>query len=132
MKRASIAVAFAFSIFATASAGRPDADALDRFDRTGEMRTCIAARSADITPIDDETFLFKVGTNDYYLNETRGACNDASSNFTRMEMKLFGSQICSGEIVRIVGQQSGIYQGSCSLGDFERLARKVEDASEGN
>lgn len=126
MKRAIIVTAFAASSLTTASAGRPDADALDRFDRTGETQTCVSSRSTDITAIDENRLLFKVGANDYYLNETRGACNDADSRFTRFEMKLFGSQICSGEVIRIVGQQSGIYQGACSLGDFEKLTRKPQ------
>lgn len=125
MKRSAVAIALTFCGLSTASAGRPDAAALDRFDRTGETVACVNMRQTDITTIDEETLLFKVGPNEFYLNETRGPCNDADSNFTRMEVSLFGSRICSGEIVKIVDQSSGIFQGACSLGEFERLTRKA-------
>ena len=114
-----------------AIAGRPKADALDRFDRTGETVNCVNMRSTDVTAIDETRLLFRVGVGEYYLNETRGQCNDIDSNFSRLEMNLFGTQICSGEIIRVVDNSSGIYQGACSLGDFERLSKKpAADATE--
>lgn len=113
-----------------AAAGRPDSDALDRFDRTGETVKCVDMRRTDITAIDESTLLFRVGQSDYYLNETKGACNDADSNFSRFDIDLFNSRLCSGEILKVVENQSGIFQGACSLGDFEKLTKKpVESAS---
>lgn len=123
MKIAAGVLAAGAAFLGSASAV-PDEDALDRFDRTGETVKCVNMRGTDITPIDESRLLFRVGANDYYLNETRGQCNDIDSNFTRIEVKLFGSQICSGEIIRVVNQAGGVFQGACSLGDFEKLTKK--------
>ncbi len=112
-----------------ASAGVPDSAALERFNETGDSVKCVNMRSVDITAVNDSTFLFKVGTNDYYVNRTRDACNGASSNFTRMEVRLFGTQLCNGETLNVVEQQSGIYRGSCSLGDFQKLQKRSVDQS---
>lgn len=112
-----------------AVAGRPDEDALDRYNRTGETVNCVNMRSTDITAIDENTLLFRVGPGDYYLNTTRGACNDVDSNFTRIDVTLFGSRLCSGEILKVVDQQSGVFQGACSLGDFEKLTKKPAETA---
>jgi hypothetical protein len=106
-----------------AMAGRPDSAALDGFERTGETVSCVSLRSVDITPVDESTFLFSVG-GIYYVNETDGACHDADSNFTRIDISMFGSQLCTGEILKIVNQSSGMFKGSCSLGAFEKLVKK--------
>jgi hypothetical protein len=119
--------ALAFMLAATpAVAGMPNSEALDDFEGTGEKVHCVEMRSADITPIDESTFLFRSGTGTWYLNRTRSACNDADSRFSRLDIKLFNTQLCSGEILRVVDRQSGIFQGSCALGDFERLAKKAD------
>lgn len=109
---------------AAAHAGTPDPDALDRFDRTGETVRCVDSRSTNFTPIDDTRLLVKVGAGTYYLNELEGACRDASSNLTRFETKSFGYQICAGEILKVVHRQSGMFAGSCSFGEFEKLVKK--------
>lgn len=114
----------ALAVAGSANAGVPNSKALERFDETAETVKCVDMRSTDITAVDETTFIFKAGPNDYYLNRTRGACNGASSSFTRYEINLFGSRLCSGEIMKIVDQQSGIFRGACSLGDFTKLNRK--------
>jgi hypothetical protein len=111
------------AMVSVAAAGRPDSSALDGFDRTGETVNCLDLRSTDITPVDESTFLFRVGGN-YYVNNTRGACHDADSNFTRIDISMFGTQLCSGEILKIVDQSSGMFKGSCSLNSFEKLTKK--------
>lgn len=114
-----------FGVLALASvavAGRPDSAALDGFERTGETVNCVSLRSADITPVDESTFLFRAGGN-YYVNEARGVCHGADSNFSRIDITMFGSQLCSGEILKVVEQSSGMFKGSCSLGAFEKLTK---------
>ncbi len=124
MKKATGICAGVLAALGAASAGVPDSTALDRFDSTGETVACISARSFDIKAVDESTFLFKVGVGDFYVNRTRNACNGATSRFVRIDVILFGSQLCSGEILKVVEQRSGIFQGSCSLGDFEKLNKK--------
>ncbi len=125
MKKVIGLFAGVFAAAASAGAIEGDADTLDRFDRTGETVSCVNMRSTNITAIDENRLLFQVGTGNYYLNETRSQCNDADSNFTRFDMTLFGSRICSGEVIKVVDQSSGIFQGACSLGEFERLTKKA-------
>ncbi len=129
MKKSIAVLVCVWAAGGIASAGVPGSAALDRFDETGDSVKCVSMRSVDITAVDDNTFLFKVGMNDYYVNRTRDACTGASSNFTRMEIRLFRAQLCNGEIINVVQQQSGLFRGSCSLGDFQKLQRKpaIED-----
>ncbi len=100
-----------------------EADKLAGFTETGETENCVSMRSTGIEPIDANRLLFKVGSR-YYLNETRGSCERASSSFNRIEVTLFGPRACQGEILRVVDNQSGMFEGSCSLGEFRRLEKK--------
>ncbi len=124
MRNVIIAACSAAALFSGALAERGDKTTLDRFERTGETVNCVNMRSTDITAIDEYRLLFKVGAGTYYLNEVRGQCKDVDSGFTRLELKLFGSQICSSEIIHVVDQQSGMFHGACSLGQFEKLVLK--------
>ncbi len=114
----------------SALAGDPaadEADALDGFIPTGQSVTCVSMRSTSIDPIDENRLLFKVGTR-YYLNETRGSCERAGSSFNRIEVTLFGPRACQGEILRVVDNNSGMFEGACSLGDFQELKKKPKEA----
>ena len=113
-----------------ALAGDPAADepdALAGFEETGETVTCISMRATSIDPIDENRLLFKVGSR-YYLNETSGSCERAERAFNRIEVTLFGSRACRGEILRIVDNNSGMFEGACSLGDFRGLRKKPKEA----
>lgn len=104
------------------------AERLAKFDRTGEMTKCMSTRRiSSMTALDDNHFLVKVGPNKYYLNKV-SRCSGAASNFNRIEYRLHGSQLCRNEIIRVVDNSSGMTVGSCGLGSFERLTKKVEEA----
>ncbi len=129
MKHSIALISSLLLLAGAAAAARGDGAALDAFERTGETVSCVSMRSTDITPIDESRLLFRVGRSDYYLNETRNRCNDIDSKFTRIDVRLFGSQLCSMEILQIVDQQTGAFQGSCSLGAFEKLKKKPDAAA---
>lgn len=124
MKRVIGFAAGVMAAVSVAAAGKGDADALAKFDRTGEMTSCVNMRSTTVTAIDEDTLLFRVGSGNYYVNETGSRCNDADSGFTRIELTLYGSQLCRGEIVSVINNSNGIHQGSCILGEFEKLVKK--------
>lgn len=105
-------------------------DALDGFVETGETVDCVSMRSTSIDPIDENRLLFKVGAR-YYVNETNGTCERAGSSFNRIEVTLFGPRACRGEILRIVDNNSGIFEGACSLGEFRALKKKPKEAAAG-
>ena len=123
MKKSVAVMAFVWAASGAAVAGSPNAAALDNFDRTGETVSCVPVRSADITPVDENTVLVNTGSA-YYVNTLRGRCSRIDDNFTRIELKLFSNQICSGEIIKVVHQQSGAFLSACSFGDFEKLVKK--------
>lgn len=103
-----------------------EADVLDGFVETGRTVNCVPMRSASIDAIDENRLLFKVGSR-YYLNETSGSCERAGSSFNRIEVKLFGPRACRGEIMRVVDNRSGMFEGACSLGSFRELERKPKE-----
>lgn len=122
-----VALLAAGSAIASDPAGE-EADGLDGFVETGETVNCVSMRSTSIDPIDENRLLFKVGSR-YYVNETLGSCERAASSFNRIEITLFSPRACRGEIVRIVDNNSGFFEGSCSLGDFRALKKKPKEAA---
>lgn len=123
MKRVAASLIAGVVIVASADAGTANSKALDNFDRTGEAVNCVDSRSVDITPVGERTLLVKSGSN-YFVNETHGKCARIYDKFTRIELNLFSTQICSGEILKVVHQTNGTYLGSCSFGEFEKLTKK--------
>lgn len=105
------------------------AERLAQYEETGESRTCIStSRIGSMIALDDNHFLVEVRGGEVLLNRVRGRCNQAASAFTRMEYRVSGSQLCRNDIINIVDNSSGLWAGSCSLGDFEGLSRVEADA----
>lgn len=105
------------------------AERLAQYEATGETRTCIStSRIGSMIALDDNHFLVEMRGGEVLLNRVRGRCNQAASAFTRMEYRVTGSQLCRGDIINIVDNSSGLWSGSCSLGDFEVLVPVNNDA----
>lgn len=105
------------------------AERLAQYEATGETRTCIStSRIGSMIALDDNHFLIEVRGGEVLLNRVRGRCNQAASAFTRMEYRVTGSQLCRNDIINIVDNSSGLWSGSCSLGDFEVLVPVNNDA----
>jgi len=102
---------------------------LAEFERTGDYETCLGLRRIDqIKPLDERNFLVRVGVNDYYLNQLSSSCNGADSTFNRLQYTTSLSSLCRNEIITVVDNSTGFTVGSCSLGDFERLEQKTDNA----
>ena len=128
---ALIALSPAGSMVAAEEMSDEAAQKLERFEQTGETRSCLGLRRiSQITPLDDHLFLVRVGANEYYLNEVNGRCSGASRSFNRLQYKTSIGQLCRNEIIRVVDNSSGISVGSCGLGSFERLQEKTENDTE--
>jgi hypothetical protein len=125
-----IVTVVAGGLIASAYAQSDSKSPLDKFERTGETVNCVSMPTSDITPVDDRTFLVRTGASTFYVNETRGICRGASASFTRLELNLFGSSLCSGEIVKVVDNQTGMFRSTCTLGVFEKLKKKDAAASD--
>lgn len=97
------------------------AEALSKYERTGETRSCMSTTQISaINPLDAHHFLVRVGVSKYYLNETSG-CRGAGRAFNRIQYEVSGGQLCRNQIVQVVDNSSGFIVGSCGLGEFEEL-----------
>jgi Family of unknown function (DUF6491) len=102
---------------------------LAEFEQTGDYQTCLGLRQINqIKALDEHNFLVRVGVNQYYLNKVSGRCNGADNTFNRLQYTTSMSQLCRNEIISVVDNTAGFFVGSCSLGDFERLEKKPDDA----
>ena len=96
--------------------------ALAGYERTGETLTCLSTRSIrSIDPVDEVHWFVETRAGKVYLNTVRGGCNDADSPFTALQYSLTSSQLCRGEIIRVIDTSSGFQQGACVLGEYEAL-----------
>ena len=50
-----------------------------------------------------------------------GGCSRADSPFTYLSYEVHGSQLCKGDLVRVMDQGSSIAGPGCGLGEYERL-----------
>ena len=127
----ALAAAFA----AGCATGDTDMDAsaeaderLAAFTQTGETRNCLSVRSIDeIEPLDASRWLVTTVGGDQYLNEVSRGCSNAASNFTYLQYSTPTGRLCANEIVRVRDRSTNLIQGSCGLGEYQRLETR-EDA----
>jgi len=101
---------------------------LDGLEKTGETRSCLSpARIQSIDAATERKFLVETGVNDYWVVNTSGRCSGATRSQNRLQYTLPTGQLCKGEIIKIVDNQSGFQAGSCGWGKFERLQPKVTE-----
>lgn len=100
------------------------------FALTGETRNCLSLTSIDdIDTISADAWLVTTTARDSYLTRVGRGCRAATQPFTYISYEVTGSQLCQGEIVRVIDQGSGSMLGSCSIGEFEELSPLPDDAS---
>ena len=117
---------------ATADSGeRVDASAkalLDTLDLTGDVMRCLPlARAGQMRPVTEREFLVETGVRNWALMRTSGRCQGATRQQNRIEYTTSLTQLCTGDILRIVDNQNGFFVGGCSVKEFERLAPKAEE-----
>lgn len=101
------------------------AKVLSKYERTGEMVTCLNLRTIrEIRALDDRHFLVRTGGSEYYLNVTSNRCSGASRANNRIQYTTSIARLCRNEIIRVIDNTTGILSGSCGLSDFERLKKK--------
>lgn len=101
---------------------------LDDFEPTGVVKNCISlARIDQGDVIDDQTILFEMKGNDYYVNRLPYRCPQLGFE-ERYTYATSLSQLCNTDIITVlttVGRGA-----SCGLGKFEQLKKKEEDTAE--
>ena len=81
-------------------------------------------RSNDMRIIDDQTIIFRDGNRRSYLAHMAGGCTNLSSGSYALVTKQFGStDLCRGDIARVVDTLNGFTVGSCVFGDFVPYVR---------
>ena len=84
----------------------------------GPPQACLSILSAnDMRVVDENTILYFNGSR-IYRNDPPGGCPGIGRPGNAMVTRPFGSQLCRGDIVQVVDTSSGIFAGSCAMGDF--------------
>jgi hypothetical protein len=86
----------------------------------GKAQSCLPSyRSQDMVVVDENTILFRDGSNRVWRTDVRGPCNGLGRPGTALLTRQYGgSGLCSGEIAQVVDTAQGFTVGSCSLGEF--------------
>ncbi|WBQ13866.1 hypothetical protein L2D00_04075 [Hyphomonadaceae bacterium BL14] len=106
---------------------------LAEFTATGETTTCLSTtRIRSITPIDDTRWLVTMRGGGTYINQVSRGCHGAASSFNYLQYQVSGSQLCRGEIVRVIDTGSRMEAGACGLGVFERVEPAAAAGGETN
>lgn len=120
-------VAAVAGLTACATASAPPqrtADDQARLDRLlagktpGEPRRCLPMyRTRDMVVIDDYTIVFRDGRT-IYINQPLGGCSRLGHGNYALVTRTFNSELCRGDIAQVVDPTSGVFAGSCAMGDF--------------
>lgn len=104
--------------------------ALAKYERTGEMKTCINPRRIrDMKIVDDNHILFRVSGKKSYLNTLPRRCHRMDF-YDAISYRVRGSSICSNELFHVL-DRSSIPGPSCSFGKFEKVVKKVKGVTTG-
>jgi len=110
---------------ASAPVNESAAARLASLERTGEIDTCLGlTRISELVAVDERTLLVRAGVNNWYVSELPGRCSGIVNRGNRIEYSTSLTQLCRGDILRIVDNSGGFLAGSCSMGAFERLGEK--------
>ena len=86
--------------------------------RPGPPQPCITRFEADrMNTVGDRTIVFRASSNLVYLNEPVGGCPMEGSS-RRLQRRSIGANLCRGEQLHVIDNQTGAYFGTCILGDF--------------
>ena len=90
----------------------------------GPPQSCIQNYQADrMSTIGDDIILFRASSNLVYRNDIPGGCPMSGSS-RRLQRRSIGSNICRGEPMQVVDNQTGAFFGTCILGDFVPYRRR--------
>lgn len=73
--------------------------------------------SANLRAIGDQTLVYRINKNLVYRNDLIGRCQGLARG-DALVMQVWGSQYCKGDMAHAVDLFSGIWGGTCALGEF--------------
>ena len=87
--------------------------------QAGEPVSCISNfGSNQLIKVSDDTILYRVSSRLVYRNDLRSSCPGLARDTDILVTQVYGSQICRGDIIRLVDRTSGIGGAACSYGAF--------------
>jgi hypothetical protein len=90
----------------------------------GPPRSCIRLQDVRNTrSAGRDTILFDGAGDVVYVNRARSSCPDIKT-WHAIRHRTIGTNICSGELIRVFDPNSGIEYGGCALGEFVPWRRR--------
>ena len=83
----------------------------------GKPQNCISLDQSRSSEIFRDAILYREGRNRYWLADAPG-CGSSGYNDYILVQHVFGSQLCSGDLIRLVERTGGFSAGACALGKF--------------
>ena len=83
----------------------------------------VGTRSASSTGVSPNVLVYQQGGGPVYVNNLRGTCPGIESNWDVIVTEQFQGQACNGDIIRLVDRTTGMFGGSCALGEFTPYVR---------
>lgn len=87
--------------------------------QAGDPVNCISnSGSPQLIKVSDDILLYRVSSRLVYRNDLQPSCPGLARDTDIMVTKVFGGQLCRGDIIRLVDRSSGIGGGGCAYGKF--------------
>jgi hypothetical protein len=84
----------------------------------GKPQNCLALNKAVGSEIFRDAILYREGRNRYWLADAPGCGSSSGNNDYILVQNVFGSQLCRGDLIRLVDRTSGFHGGACSVRSF--------------
>jgi len=102
---------------------------LDDFVATGEVENCLSLARIDRSDVlDDQTIIFEMKGNDYYVNRLPYRCPQLGFE-ERYSYSTSLTQLCNTDIITVITSTGR--GASCGLGMFEKIEKKETEDQEG-
>lgn len=129
--RAAFMAAILSLAFAPASAMAEDkkedklAKALEKYEKTGKVESCITVNRIDSTKvIDDYNILFIMHGKKAYLNSLRHRCSRLGFEKS-FSYKLHTNRLCNVDLITVFDSSASIQGPSCGLSKFVEYKKKA-------
>jgi hypothetical protein len=84
----------------------------------GKSQSCIRLDEATGNEVYRDAILYRAGRSKYWLAEAPGCGSSGGHNDYILVQNVFGSQLCRGDIVRLVERTGGFGAGACAIRSF--------------
>jgi hypothetical protein len=84
----------------------------------GKPQNCIELDQATGNEVFRDAILYRASRSKYFLAEAPGCGSSRGNNDYILVQNVFGSQLCRGDIIRLVERAGGFAGGSCAIRGF--------------